>query len=115
MSQQFNENELLERVDNDIAFLSDTVDMLATDGRELMAEVKKALAAQNAATLGHTAHTLKGMISNFCAPKLQASAFDIEQMGKNGDLAVAPQAVQKAESELELLITELQTFVKERN
>jgi two-component system sensor histidine kinase/response regulator len=114
MSKQFDENELLERVDNDIAFLSETVEMLATDGRTLMAEVKQALAANDAAALGRTAHTLKGMISNFCAPQLHASAFEVERMGKSGDVAMAGQAVQKVEAELELLIAELVEFVKGR-
>ena len=66
--------ELLEHVDNDTAFLADTVQMLETDGRAMMVELKTAVAAGDAPAVGRTAHTLKGMISNFCAPAVQTLA-----------------------------------------
>lgn len=115
MAQAFDENELLERVDNDVAFLGETVQMLETDGRALMAEVKAALAAGDAAGVGRTAHTLKGMISNFCAAEVQAMALDVEKAGKAGDCPAGMEAAARLEPALESLITELVEFVKARS
>ena len=111
----FDETELLDRVDNDWEFLSETVEMLSTDGRALMAEIRRASDAGDAAALGRAAHTLKGMISNFCAPTAQASAFAVETIGKEGDLSSAPQAVAALESHLDALTAALNDFVATRS
>lgn len=115
MSRAFDENELLERVDNDLGFLADTVQMLESDGRALMQELKVALAAADPAAAGRTAHTLKGMISNFCAPDVQALALDAERAAKAGDCAAALIASDRLEPALEALIGDLANFVKERS
>jgi HPt (histidine-containing phosphotransfer) domain-containing protein len=107
----FDEKELLARVDNDRAFLAESVDMLATDGRSLMGEIRRAAAAGDAPAVGRAGHTLKGMISNFCAPATHASAFAVEQIGKGGDLAAAPDAVKELEAQLEGLIAALNEFL----
>ena len=115
MAQAFDEKELLERVDGDVEFLADTVQMLETDGRSLIAEVKVAIAAGDSPAIGRTAHTLKGMISNFCAPTLQELALNVEKAGKAGDCATAATAVARLEPDLESLIGELNAFVKARS
>src|SRR5438128_2052533 len=92
MPQLFDETELLARVDNDVAFLAETVEMLQTDGRALLADVHRAIAAGDAASVGRAAHALKGMVSNFCAPAAQESALQVERLGKSGDLASAAAA-----------------------
>lgn len=115
MAQAFDETELMERVDNDVGFLADTVQMLETDGRALLAEVKTTLAAGDAAGVGRTAHTLKGMISNFCAPAVQALALEVERAGKGGDCPAAAVALARLEPDLETLIGELGAFVKAKS
>jgi HPt (histidine-containing phosphotransfer) domain-containing protein len=103
---------LLERVDNDMDFLAETVEMLVGDGRGLLAEVRTAVGAGDAAAVGRSAHALKGMISNFCAPEAQESALAIEKMGKSGDLAAAPAEIDTLARRLETLITDLQAFIR---
>ncbi len=115
MAQMFDEKELLERVDNDLSFLSDTVHMLETDGRSLMDEIRLAVQAGDAAAIGRTAHTLKGMVSNFCSPAVQAMALAAEQAGKAGDCAAVIVIAGALESSLEMLIDELGAFVKARS
>ncbi|HEX4797251.1 MAG TPA: Hpt domain-containing protein, partial [Humisphaera sp.] len=109
MAQLFDEAELLDRVDNDVAFLADTVQMLETDGRALMLQLNAAVTSSDAAAIGRTAHTLKGMISNFCAPSIQTLALEVE---KASDGAAAAAASAKLEPELEALIVELAAFVR---
>jgi HPt (histidine-containing phosphotransfer) domain-containing protein len=107
----FDRVELLDRVGNDMAFLAETVEMLAADGRTLLAEVRVAIQKGDAGAVGRSAHALKGMISNFCAPGAQEGALAIEKMGKTGELAGAARAVESLSSQVETLITELQKFV----
>jgi HPt (histidine-containing phosphotransfer) domain-containing protein len=115
VAQLFNEAELMDRVDNDVEFLADTVQMLQSDGRALMVELRTAVASGDAPAIGRTAHTLKGMISNFCAPAVQTLAFEVEKAGKAGDGAGAAAASAKLEPELEALTAELVAFVKARS
>jgi len=114
MPRAFDENELLERVDNDWDFLAETVAMLAKDGRALMAEIRQAAASGDAAAVGRAAHTLKGMISNFCSPRAHAGALALEQIGKSGDLSSVTPAVETLESALNALIEDLTDFVSTR-
>jgi len=111
----FDEKELLDRVDNDWDFLADTVQMLETDGRALMDEVRAAAAAAgDAAALGRAGHAIKGMISNFCSPAAHAAAAEVERIGKGGDLAAAPAAVDALGARLEELISDLTGFLATR-
>ena len=115
MAQWFDEAELMERVDNDLEFLADTVRMLEADGRALMVELKTAVASGDAPAVGRGAHTLKGMISNFCSPAVQTLALDVEKAGKAGDGAGAAAASEKLEPGLEALVVELAAFVRARS
>ena len=110
----FDEKELLDRVDNDWDFLADTVQMLETDGRALMEEVRAATAAGDAAALGRAGHAIKGMISNFCSPAAHATAAEVERIGTGGDLAAAPAAVDALGARLEELISDLTGFLATR-
>ena len=112
--QPFDEKELLDRVDNDWEFLADTVQMLETDGRALMAEIRRAADAGDAQALGRTGHTIKGMISNFCSPSTHASALEVETIGKSGELSAAATAVQTLHARLEELIAGLNEVLATR-
>ena len=114
MAQIFDDRELLDRVDNDWDLLAETVAMLATDGRALIQEIRQSLAKQDAPAVGRAAHTLKGMISNFCAASAQESALAVEKIGKSGDLTNAAEPIQIAGEELESLITALNEFITTR-
>lgn len=115
MAAEFDENELLERVDGDVGFLAETVEMLAEDGRSLMGEVTSAAASGDAVALRRSAHALKGMVSNFCAPRAHEGALDLERMGKSGDLAGASEAAERLRVLLEALTDELGAFVRARS
>jgi HPt (histidine-containing phosphotransfer) domain-containing protein len=114
MPRTFDEKELLERVDNDWDFLRDTVQMLADDGPALMAEIRCAAMSGDAAAVGRAAHTLKGMISNFCAPDAHERALAVEQIGRSGDFAPAGAAMERLEKSLDSLIADLTDFLSTR-
>ncbi len=112
MPDTFNRAELLERVDHDMDFLAETVEMLVTDGRSLLADARAAAVAGDAPALGRAAHALKGMISNFCAAPAQDAALAVEKIGKSGDLAPSGAAIDTLHANLESLISDLQSFVR---
>ena|SRR5687768_8518356 len=114
MPRVFDGAELLERVDNDWEFLGDTVRMLEADGPALLEEIRRSADAGDAASAGRAAHTLKGMISNFCAPDAQAGALAVEQMGKSGDLSSLRPGLQSLETQVRSLIAELNEFLDTR-
>jgi HPt (histidine-containing phosphotransfer) domain-containing protein len=111
MPRTFDEDELLERVDNDWEFLGETVHMLSADAPRLITEIRRATESGDAPAVARAAHALKGMISNFCSPATQASALELEQIGKAGDLAPAADALAALEVQVWALIAELNEFV----
>ena len=114
MSEPFDREALLERVDNDWEFLTELVEMLGGEGRRLIAEVKSAAASADAPAVGRLAHTLKGMIGNFCATSAADAAQSLELKAKSGDLATASAAIAALETQLEQLILALQGFLASR-
>jgi HPt (histidine-containing phosphotransfer) domain-containing protein len=114
MPRAFDEAEILERVDNDWEFLGEMVQMLAADGPALLEEIRDSADAGDASSVGRAAHTLKGMISNFCAADAQARALAVEQIGKGGDLSPLPPALQSLETRVQVLIADLNDFLSTR-
>ena len=114
MPRTFDERELLERVDNDWEFLGETVQMLSADGPALLREIRRAMESDDAPAVGRGAHALKGMISNFCSPAAQASALEVERVGKAGDLSLAAQALATLEADVQTLIADLTDFLASR-
>ena len=115
MPRAFDGAELLERVDNDWEFLGNTVRMLAADGPALLEEIRRSGDAGDAPSVGKAAHTLKGMISNFCAPDTQAGALAVEEIGKSGDLSSLRPVLQSLETQVLSLIADLNDFLDTRS
>ena len=111
MPRRFDEQELLDRVDNDREFLGETVQMLSADGPALLRGIRLATQQGDAPAVARDAHALKGMLSNFCSPAAHAGAAELERMGKAGDLAPAPNALDKLEADLDALIADLTDFL----
>jgi two-component system, sensor histidine kinase and response regulator len=114
MSQAFDELELLDRVDSDTEFLAEAVQMLSDDGPALVRGIRASVTAGDAAGVASAAHTLKGMVSNFCAATAQASAFEVERLAKGGDLPGAEAAVEPLDARVGELIAALKDFLAAR-
>jgi HPt (histidine-containing phosphotransfer) domain-containing protein len=114
MLEVFDHEELMERVDHDWAFLDETVQLLHSDGRRLMAEIKSAAASADGAAVSRSAHTLKGMLGNFCAPEALNAARMVDAIGTKGDFAGAASAVAALELQLDRLIAALNEFLATR-
>jgi HPt (histidine-containing phosphotransfer) domain-containing protein len=112
MSEPFDENALMDRVDGDVEFLEDTIGMLGEDGPGLLEAVRNAVTARDAEALAKSAHALKGMLSNFCAEPAEAAARELEAMGREERLENAEDAAATVERETERLVEALSAFLR---
>ncbi len=70
-------------------FLCELIGVYLEDTPLRLAELDRAMAAQDASTLGKAAHTIKGSSSNFGAIRLSKLAQQIELQGKSGNVSGA--------------------------
>jgi two-component system sensor histidine kinase/response regulator len=69
----------------------------------MLAEVREAVAAGDAARLSRAAHSLKGSVSNFAAGRSWQAALRLEEMGKANALEGVEEACQDLETEIQRL------------
>lgn len=107
----FDAKTLLAQNDGDLEFLRETCQVLREDGPRLLAAIRQAVADGDAAALSREAHTLKGMVGNFCAGPAGEAARQLETLGREGRLADAPSALAILERELSRLDASLAQFL----
>ena len=93
MSQQLqatenivNLNDAMENLDGDIELLQEVLEIFQEMVPEQMDTLEAAVQAGQAAEVCNVAHSLKGSASNFCATRFVATAFELEQSGRAGEL-----------------------------
>jgi HPt (histidine-containing phosphotransfer) domain-containing protein len=114
MSDVFDEKGLLERVDDDLEFLEETVAMLDEDSPELLQQIKSAVGDGDAAALVKPAHALKGMLANFCAAPAETAARELETLARQENMADAPTVAERVQHETERLQSALHAFLESR-
>jgi two-component system sensor histidine kinase/response regulator len=92
---------MLDRVGGDTDLLRELARIFREDCPKLLAEIRRAVATENAPALMQAAHTLKGAVANFGADAAREAAFRLEIMGRAGDLKPAREAVGDLESEIQ--------------
>ena len=112
MSDAFDEDALMDRVDGDMEFLEETITMLDEDGPSLLEQVRAAAAASDATALVESAHALKSMVGNFCADAAERAARELEEMGRENRLTDVDAAVDRLKQELGALLKALNQFVQ---
>ena len=108
----FDQDALMERIDGDQEFLEETIAMLDEDSPTLLEDIRAAATAGDAEALAKSAHALKGMLTNFCAPSSEAAALTLEIMGRQQQLEDAASAVERVIDEVTRLIDALHQFVQ---
>lgn len=102
---------LLEATGGDPAFLAELADAYFIDTPELLAAMRRALAAGNAVELRRAAHALKSNSANFGVHTLAGLCRELEERGKNGALDGAALLVERVEAEYERVKPALQAAV----
>jgi len=112
MAQLFDEQVLMERVDGDMDFLEETIAMLDEDSPTLLREIIEAASRRDAEAITKPAHTLKGMLANFCARSAETAAREVEMMGRENRMVDLEAAVALLEKETKNLSVELHGFIE---
>jgi HPt (histidine-containing phosphotransfer) domain-containing protein len=98
---------LLDRVDGDRDLLAELVALFDDEQPGLVAALRAAIAAGDGTALQRAAHTLKGAVSNFCAPPARELAHAMERAGASGDLVQATALLPELEASLAGLVSAL--------
>lgn len=88
--------ELKEVMEDEFQVLIDT---FLSDSQKRLALIKSALASASADDLRSSAHSFKGSSSNIGAPALAGHLKKMEDMGRDGNLEGAPDALKLVEAE----------------
>nr|AXL05475.1 hypothetical protein [uncultured bacterium] len=82
----------LERLGGDAELFVDLVRFFLEDAAMLLARLEAALASKDTREVEISAHSLKGLCSNFGARRAVAAAYAIEECARAGKLADAPES-----------------------
>jgi len=102
----------LKRLCGDEQLLDDLVQFFLDDSPELLGEARAAIERHDAKALERTAHSLKGLASNFGAQETVSAAAALEEIGRNAELAGAESACQSLEWEVGRLTAVLQDRIQ---
>ena len=109
-ASSFNEQAALARVAGDRDLLREIAGIYVDTYEAMVDGVRQAVADGDAEKLRSSAHLLKGTVANFDAAAATAAAADLEQMGRNADLAGAPDRLGDLVREAGRLADELDAY-----
>jgi two-component system sensor histidine kinase/response regulator len=103
-----NAAELLERVDGDLTFITELVELFRSDYPRHLHTAREAVAGEDFAAVERASHTLKGALANLAAGPASRMAQDLEDSARRGDLSHAGIALQQLEEELSRVVMQLE-------
>ena len=102
----------LSRLCGDERLLDDLVQFFLDDSPELLCEARAAIERSDAKALERTAHSIRGLASNFGAQSTVNAAAVLEEIGRRSDLEAADGACRTLEAEVVRLTAILEDRVK---
>ena len=107
----FDRAQALAGVDDDLELLRELVELFLEDCPAMLEEVGQAVAAGDTEALYRSAHTLKGSVGVIAAPVVSELAFQLEQMGRSGDLSTSAGSFAALDAEVARLVAELEALL----
>ena len=104
------DSSLLARVGGDPKLLRSVTQTFLKDWPAKLRAIEQAIARKNAPGLAAAAHAMKGAVAIFGAHDAVESARDLQQMGREGNLANAPAAFRKLDEALASLNAKLREY-----
>ena len=101
---------VLDRIGGDESLLGEIASIFLQEYPDLLNEIRSAIALGDAAKLERSAHSLKGAVMNFCVPSATQAAYQLENIGRQGDMQKAPTALKTLEMQLADLGRVLSSF-----
>jgi CheY-like chemotaxis protein/HPt (histidine-containing phosphotransfer) domain-containing protein len=109
----FDQGELLARVDNDRELLQELLMIFKEEFPRHLQALREAVDSSNGDRVASTAHALKGMLLNLAAHHAAASVSRLEQLGRSGDLPACQKAFAAFEKDATILLPQLEACVAE--
>jgi HPt (histidine-containing phosphotransfer) domain-containing protein len=103
--------ELLEEVEDDREMLGAMFTLFQQDAEERLPKIRGAIGSANATVQMEEAHALKGGVGNFFAMSVYETAYQLEIMGRDGQLADAPSVLAELEKQLADMNAEISNIV----
>jgi PAS domain S-box-containing protein len=100
----FDPSRAVARLGGDERLFGELLDLFLADLPPMLAEIRKAVDSSDADAIRRAAHTLKGSVANFAAPRPVEAARRLEAMGAGRDLKEARPAFLELEQALELFV-----------
>jgi signal transduction histidine kinase/CheY-like chemotaxis protein len=108
----FDLSALRARVEEDLDLLAEMIDLYLSSSPLLMQEIESAVAARDGEKISRAAHTLKGALKNMCAETCAEAAFQLEKIGKSGEVQQADDALAVLKNEFQRLQSALMPIGK---
>lgn len=99
-SRLFDLREVMDRIGGDKDFLAEIVEVFVADYPNQILSIREALAAGDAHIVERRAHSLKGAVGNFAATEAYDRAYELEKLGRAGDLTRAATVLASLEDAL---------------
>ena len=109
----FDFSEVLRAVKGDRRLLRILLESILDEFPRLMTAVRQAVADGDAVALKLAAHMLKGSVRYFTTSRAFEHAYQLEVMGREGDLENVPAAFSALEKEIDWLMPFLSDYLKE--
>jgi HPt (histidine-containing phosphotransfer) domain-containing protein len=101
----------IERLGGDMPLVRDVAQIVVEDAGTLLTDIESALEAGDAERAALSAHSLKGLVSNFNAELCAAAAKAVEQAGHTGDLLSVNRNMPALRAEVDRLLDALKREV----
>jgi HPt (histidine-containing phosphotransfer) domain-containing protein len=109
----WNIQDLLERLDNDRAFLCELLTIFRQDSETSMSTAKQALTVKDLRGLERAAHTLKGMMRNLAMDHSADVAGNLETAAREGKIEAAVALFKQLEHAMQQLLPEVDAQLAE--
>ncbi|MDH4129820.1 MAG: response regulator, partial [Spirochaetota bacterium] len=109
-----NEKEILLRVEHDFDLLNTLINLFSESYPKLMSDIQEAIKNLDSKLLEHSAHNLKGMLSNLAAKSSTEIALQLEKLGRDNNFANANEFYLQLVSEIEKLKPALLALTNEK-
>ena len=105
--------EIKQRLGGDSEFLAELRSLLGNTYPKQLAEIKGAIADNDASSLEKVAHSLKGAVANFGPSRARDLAMDLEVRGRENRMDGAEPIYEQLEKAAHTLFEELGALVRE--
>jgi len=100
----FSISEAFNAVDGDVDLLRELVALFLNDYPHRLEQIRRGLSSNEAQTVKREAHSLKGSLGYLGAQPAREAAYELEKIGKSGDLSKGKQALAVHENKINDLV-----------